>query len=235
MIGRIIEAFRKTSALNQAFERSQEMLGEDREMFEEAIRSLRGPGRRPARGGHLRQGPDDQRLRARGPAQDLHPPDRGRRQGPQRRAWCWPAWFTTSSASATTPRTSWSWRCTTRSASIAARVRRGRQADRDQPPRPCSVLLLAALPLSDQAKAREVMSEHWWISRKADDIVNSLLEQDNASLPGREAVTAVTLRPLPQADLGPPDEHRLERGQPLRPDRLPRLRARNGARPGPPR
>jgi phosphate uptake regulator len=50
-------------------------------------------------------------------------------------------------------------------------------------------LLLEALPGNDEAKAREVMSEHWWIARRSDEIVNSLIERDDPSLPGREAVT----------------------------------------------
>lgn len=50
-------------------------------------------------------------------------------------------------------------------------------------------LLIEALPNSDEAHAREVMSDHWRIARRSDDIVNSLIEKDDPSLPGREAVT----------------------------------------------
>ena len=50
-------------------------------------------------------------------------------------------------------------------------------------------LLIEALPESDEARAKEVMSEHWWIARRGDDIVNTLIEKDEPSLPGREAVT----------------------------------------------
>lgn len=53
-------------------------------------------------------------------------------------------------------------------------------------------LLLESLPTNDEAKAREVMSEHWWISRKADDIVNAILERASPEMGVREAV-ATTL------------------------------------------
>jgi phosphate uptake regulator len=56
-------------------------------------------------------------------------------------------------------------------------------------------LLLEALPNNDESKAREVMSEHWWIARKGDEIVNAMLTHDE--LPGREAVaTALYVRYL---------------------------------------
>lgn len=51
--------------------------------------------------------------------------------------------------------------------------------------------LQEALPSSDEARAREVMSEHWWIARKTDDIVTSLLEADEPTVPGREAIATV--------------------------------------------
>ena len=58
-------------------------------------------------------------------------------------------------------------------------------------------MLLPALPANDEAKAREVMSEHWWIARLSDDIVHALIEKDDSSLPGREAVaTALYVRHL---------------------------------------
>jgi phosphate uptake regulator len=50
-------------------------------------------------------------------------------------------------------------------------------------------LLLEALPANDEAKAREVMSEHWWIARRCDEIVDALIQKDQPELPGREAVT----------------------------------------------
>lgn len=58
-------------------------------------------------------------------------------------------------------------------------------------------LLLESLPANDEAKAREVMSEHWWIARRCDEIVNTLIQKDEANLPGREAVaTALYARYL---------------------------------------
>lgn len=47
--------------------------------------------------------------------------------------------------------------------------------------------LILALPLSDQESAGEVMSEHWWIAKKADDIVNQLIDGDTG-IEGRDAV-----------------------------------------------
>jgi phosphate uptake regulator len=51
-------------------------------------------------------------------------------------------------------------------------------------------LLLDSLPDNDESKAREVMSEHWWIARRVDDVVSALIERDEPTLPGREAVAA---------------------------------------------
>ena len=41
MIKELLDVFRSASPLNEAYQRSEEMLREDREMFEEAVRSLR--------------------------------------------------------------------------------------------------------------------------------------------------------------------------------------------------
>lgn len=49
-------------------------------------------------------------------------------------------------------------------------------------------LLLEALPSNDEAKAREVMSEHWWIARRCDEINSSLITSEEPTLPCREAV-----------------------------------------------
>lgn len=59
-------------------------------------------------------------------------------------------------------------------------------------------LLIEALPEWDEAKAREVMSEHWWIARRSDEIVNALIEEREPSvLPPRGAVaTAMYARYL---------------------------------------
>jgi hypothetical protein len=41
------------------------------------------------------------------------------------------------------------------------------------------------------------MSEHWWIAKRCDEIVNTILQKDEESLPGREAVaTALYARYL---------------------------------------
>lgn len=56
-------------------------------------------------------------------------------------------------------------------------------------------LLLEALPAADVAKAKEVMGEHWWIARRSDEIINSLVARGEPSLPCTEAVsTAMYLR-----------------------------------------
>ncbi len=49
-------------------------------------------------------------------------------------------------------------------------------------------LLLEALPARDVDKAAEVMSEHWWIAKRSNGIVNDLLEKDATGLACREAV-----------------------------------------------
>lgn len=49
-------------------------------------------------------------------------------------------------------------------------------------------LLLEALPARDVDKASEVMSEHWWIAKRSNGIVNDLLEHDTSGLQCREAV-----------------------------------------------
>ncbi len=51
-------------------------------------------------------------------------------------------------------------------------------------------LLLEALPGNDESKAREVMSEHWWISERSNKIVHALIEKD-VGLPARDAVATV--------------------------------------------
>jgi phosphate transport system protein len=58
-------------------------------------------------------------------------------------------------------------------------------------------LIRRALPESEESLAREVMSEHWWLARKSDEIVNALIEKDIPEIPGREAVaTALYVRYL---------------------------------------
>ncbi len=52
-------------------------------------------------------------------------------------------------------------------------------------------LLLEALPGDDEGKAREVMSEHWWIAERSNKIVHALIENKEAGLPARDAVATV--------------------------------------------
>jgi phosphate uptake regulator len=52
-------------------------------------------------------------------------------------------------------------------------------------------LLLEALPANDEAKAAEVMSEHWWITRRVGGIVTDLLAKDEPCLQCRDAVATV--------------------------------------------
>ena len=56
-------------------------------------------------------------------------------------------------------------------------------------------LLIEALPDGDEDKAKEVMSEHWWIARRADEILNSLIVREDPDLVCNEAVsTALYVR-----------------------------------------
>jgi phosphate uptake regulator len=50
-------------------------------------------------------------------------------------------------------------------------------------------LLIEAIPAGDAAKAKEVMSEHWWIARRSDEILRSLIARSEPALPCNEAVT----------------------------------------------
>jgi phosphate uptake regulator len=50
-------------------------------------------------------------------------------------------------------------------------------------------LLIQSFPENDESKASEVMSEHWWIARRGDEIMNTLIESEEPQLPCREAVT----------------------------------------------
>jgi phosphate uptake regulator len=49
--------------------------------------------------------------------------------------------------------------------------------------------LLTAIPNHDAARAREVMSEHWWIARECDRVVNSLIDIDDDIMSTTDAVT----------------------------------------------
>jgi Na+/phosphate symporter len=56
-------------------------------------------------------------------------------------------------------------------------------------------LLLEALPKTDEAKAKEVMGEHWWIARKVDEIIATMVSRPDPELACTEAVsTALYVR-----------------------------------------
>jgi len=56
-------------------------------------------------------------------------------------------------------------------------------------------LLIEALPSGDVEKAKEVMSEHWWIARRSDEIINALIARSEPDLVCSEAVsTALYVR-----------------------------------------
>jgi len=56
-------------------------------------------------------------------------------------------------------------------------------------------LLIEAMPTNDEAKAKEVMAEHWWIARRSDEMLAALIGHDDPGLPCNEAVsTALYVR-----------------------------------------
>jgi phosphate transport system protein len=56
-------------------------------------------------------------------------------------------------------------------------------------------LLIEALPEGDEAKAKEVMSEHWWIARRSDEILNGLIGRTDPTIVCSDAVsTALYVR-----------------------------------------
>jgi phosphate uptake regulator len=50
-------------------------------------------------------------------------------------------------------------------------------------------LMIEALPSGDVAKAKEIMSEHWWIAKRSDDIMDALVAKADEALSATEAVT----------------------------------------------
>ncbi len=50
-------------------------------------------------------------------------------------------------------------------------------------------LIVEALPSGDVAKAKEVMSEHWWISKRSDAIIDVLVADGDETLTVSEAVS----------------------------------------------
>lgn len=187
MLKELIELFRRESQLNQAFERSQEMLMEDREMFEAAVCSLREQ--------------DDARLDL-----DIFAKDQliNAYEREVRRK------VMTHLSVGGEPDVN----AALVLASVVIDIERIGDFTKNivelalhHPQRlVCGIfeedirkiettvktmfeLLIEALPGMDEAKAKEVMSEHWWIARRSDELVNALIEKDEPSLPGREAVT----------------------------------------------
>ena len=56
-------------------------------------------------------------------------------------------------------------------------------------------LLIEALPEGDEDKAKDVMSEHWWIARRSDEILNGLIGNTDPSIVCNDAVsTALYVR-----------------------------------------
>lgn len=187
MIKEFLDLFRRESPLNQAFERSREMLAVDREMFVEATRSLRER--------------DDSRIEI-----DVYAKDQminAYEREVRRKVY---THLTLSGGK--------DLNAGLVLASVVIDIERIGDYTKNivelalhHPKRlNCGVfdndvrkiettvktmfeLLLETLPSSDESKAREVMSEHWWLSRRADEIVNALVEKNEPSLPGTQSVT----------------------------------------------
>jgi phosphate uptake regulator len=193
MLKELVELFRKASNLDQAFERSLEMLREDREMFEAAIRSLREQ--------------DDARLEL-----DVFAKDQminAYEREVRRRVLTHLAVSSGSDLNAGLVLISvvidierigdYTKNIVELALHHPTRFQCG-PFEQDVRKIETTVktmfgLLIDALPANDEPKAREVMSEHWWIARRADEIVNKLIERDEPELPGRESVaTALYLR-----------------------------------------
>lgn len=195
MIREFIELFRKESLLNQALERSQQMLREDREMFEEALRSLRERS--------------DARLQV-----DIYAKDQlinAYEREVRRKVYTHLAVSAEPDIHAGLVLASvvidierigdYTKNIVELALHHPTRLSCGRhEADVrkiETTVKTMFKLLLEALPESDESKAREVMSEHWWIARRSDDIVRSILEVDDSDLSSREAVaTALYVRYL---------------------------------------
>ncbi len=195
MLKELLDVFRRASPLNEAYNRSQEMLREDREMFEEAMRSLRER--------------DDARIEI-----DIYTKDQlinAYEREVRRKIYTHLAVSGGRDLNAGLVL-----------ASVVIDIERIGDYTKNivelalhHPERlHCGTfendvkqieanaktmfeLLLEAVPDTDVSKAREVMSEHWRIARRADDIVSALIEQNDESLPGREAAaTALYVRYL---------------------------------------
>ena len=195
MLKEIFDLFRRESQLSQAFERSREMLREDREMFEAAIRSLRER--------------EDARLEI-----DIYAKDQlinAYEREVRRKVFTHLALAGEKDLNAGLVLVSvvidierigdYTKNIVELALHHPQRLECG-PFDTDARKIETAVktmfeLLLESLPGNDEAKAREVMSDHWWIARKADDILVSLIEKEDTGLTCRDAVaTAMYLRYL---------------------------------------
>jgi phosphate uptake regulator len=190
MLKELFDLFKRESQLNQAFERSYEMLGEDKEMFEEAIRSLRER--------------DDARLEI-----DIYAKDQlinAYEREVRRKVFTHLALSGGKDLNAGLVLVSvvidierigdYTKNIVELALRHPERLMCG-TFEKDIRQIETTVktmfrLLLESLPANDDSKAREVMSEHWWIARKVDEkIITPLIEKNEPSLPCREAVATV--------------------------------------------
>ncbi len=189
MFKEIFEMFRREDQLSQAFDRSQEMLKEDREMFEAAIRSLRER--------------DDARLEL-----DIYAKDQlinAYQREVRRKVF---THLTLASGRDLHPGLAlvsvvidierigdYAKNIVELALNHPARLKCGPFEETvkrvETTVKTMFGLLLEALPENDESKAREVMSEHWWITRRSDEVVNTLIQKDDPGLREREAVTTV--------------------------------------------
>ncbi len=195
MFKKLIELLGRESQLNQAFERSREMLAEDQEMFEAAVRSLRES--------------DDARLEI-----DIYAKDQlinAYEREVRRKVMTHLAVGGEPDINAALVLVSvvidierigdYTKNIVELALHHPERLRCGpcepEVSKIETTVRTMFSLLIDALPESDEDKAREVMGEHWWIARRSDELVNRLLEADEPALPGKEAVaTALYARYL---------------------------------------
>jgi phosphate uptake regulator len=187
MLKELFDLFRKESQLNQAFDRSWEMLKEDREMLVEAMRSLRER--------------DDARLEL-----DIYAKDQlinAYEREVRRKVFTHLAVTRDRDLHASLVLVSVVIDIerigdfTKNIVELALHHPQRLDAGPFEPTlrkiettvKTMFALLIDALPVNDEAKAREVMSEHWWISRKAEEIITTLIEKNEPGLCCREAVT----------------------------------------------
>lgn len=188
MFKEFLDIFRKGDQLQQAFDRSNEMLREDREMFEAAIRSLR-------------EG-DDARLDL-----DIYAKDQlinAYQREVRRKVFTHLTIASGRDLNAGLALVSvvvdierigdYTKNIVELALNHPNRLKCGRFEETicrvETTVKTMFGLLIEALPANDEAKAREVMSDHWWIARRCDEIVDALIQKDEPDLPGREAVAS---------------------------------------------